>query len=186
MYSINSNCNRFLQQQIKWCKILELLQTLLQQDGSQLSLCLIQNLQQQDKTCFSFCLIYILFLLSLIFSLITLPLFLPSLSICFVLLLSLSLSLSQVVQWWFDHKWVLVLGFWVVGCWWLMGITVVMAWVGIFLEITIKSKLFCQSIYISGCKFSFNFAQKNLHFLFYTLIFTKHPHQFVYFTPSFI
>ena len=42
-----------------------------------------------------------------------------------------------------------------------------------------------KSNYISWCKFSFYFAQKKLLFLFYTLIFTKHPHQFIYSTHLF-
>ena len=42
-----------------------------------------------------------------------------------------------------------------------------------------------QSNYISRCKFSFYFAQKKLLFLFYTLIFPKHPHQFIYSTHLF-
>ena len=47
-------------------------------------------------------------------SLITLPLFLPSLSNCSVLLLDF--PLSQVVQWWFDHKWVVGFGFGFMCC----------------------------------------------------------------------
>ena len=36
--------------------------------------------------------------------------------------------------------------------------------------------------HISSCKFFVYFARKNLFFLFYTYIFTKHSYQFVYFT----
>ena len=42
-----------------------------------------------------------------------------------------------------------------------------------------------QSNYISRCKFFFYFAQKKLLFLFYTLIFIKYPHQFIYSTHLF-
>ena len=42
-----------------------------------------------------------------------------------------------------------------------------------------------KSIHISGCKFSFYFAQKNLPFLFYTVNFTKHPYQSIYSTHLF-
>ena len=42
-----------------------------------------------------------------------------------------------------------------------------------------------QSIHISSCKFSVYFTRKNLFFLFYTITFTKHPHQFFYFTRHF-
>ena len=38
---------------------------------------------------------------------------------------------------------------------------------------------------ISWCKFAFYFAQKKLLFQFYALIFTKHPHQFIYSTHLF-
>ena len=38
----------------------------------------------------------------------------------------------------------------------------------------------------SAClKDSVYFTQKNLLFLFYTITFTKHPHQFIYFTRHF-
>ena len=46
-------------------------------------------------------------------------------------------------------------------------------------------KLQPKSIHISGCKFIIYFAQKKLLFLFYTLIFIKHPHQFIYSTHLF-
>ena len=53
-------------------------------------------------------------------------------------------------------------------------------------DLLIKSQTFLflnqpiKSNYTGRCKFSFYFAQKKLLFLFYTLIFTKHPHQFIY------
>ena len=58
-------------------------------------------------------------------------------------------------------------------------------------DLLIKSQTFLflnqpiKSNYTSRCKFSFYFAQKKLLFLFYTLIFTKHPHQFIYSTHLF-
>ena len=42
-----------------------------------------------------------------------------------------------------------------------------------------------KSIHISSCKFSVYFTRKNLLFLFYTITFTKHSHQFFYFTRYF-
>ena len=42
-----------------------------------------------------------------------------------------------------------------------------------------------QSIHISSSIFSVYFTRKNLLFLFYTSIFTKHPHQFIYSTHLF-
>ena len=43
----------------------------------------------------------------------------------------------------------------------------------------------CKSIYISSSKFSVYFIRKNLLFLFYTITFIKHPHQFIYFIRYF-
>ena len=43
-----------------------------------------------------------------------------------------------------------------------------------------------QSNYISLCKIFRLFYTKNLLFLFYTITFTKHPHQFIYYTHFFI
>ena len=43
----------------------------------------------------------------------------------------------------------------------------------------------CKRNHISLCKFSVYFARKNLLFLFYTFIFTKHLHQFIYSTHLF-
>ena len=42
-----------------------------------------------------------------------------------------------------------------------------------------------KSIHISSSKFSVYFTRKNLLFLFYTITFVKHPHQFIYFTRFF-
>ena len=42
-----------------------------------------------------------------------------------------------------------------------------------------------KSIHISSSKFSIYFTRKNLLFLFYTITFVKHPHQFIYFTRFF-
>ena len=43
----------------------------------------------------------------------------------------------------------------------------------------------CKSIHISSSKFSVYFIRKNLLFLFYTITFIKHPHQFIYFIRYF-
>ena len=43
----------------------------------------------------------------------------------------------------------------------------------------------CKSIYISSSKFYVYFIRKNLLFLFYTITFIKHPHQFIYFIRYF-
>ena len=42
-----------------------------------------------------------------------------------------------------------------------------------------------KSNHISSWKRFHLFYTKNLHFLFYTITFTKHPHQFIYFTRLF-
>ena len=42
-----------------------------------------------------------------------------------------------------------------------------------------------KSIHISSFEFYVYFTRKNLLFLFYTSTFTKHPHQFIYFTHLF-
>ena len=43
----------------------------------------------------------------------------------------------------------------------------------------------CKSIHISSSKFYVYFTRKNLLFLFYTITFIKHPHQFIYFIRYF-
>ena len=56
------------------------------------------------------------------------------------------------------------------------------------LEVTHHSNLLTQtskSIHISSSKFSVYFTRKNLLFLFYTITYIKHPHQFFYFTRYF-
>ena len=51
---------------------------------------------------------------------------------------------------------------------------------------TNKSMLMPQSIHTSSCKLIIYFIWKKLFFLFYTSIFTKHPHQFIYYIIYFI